>query len=139
MPIGEKNTAIAGGGLHHIAIQARDWDETLRFYRDTLGMEPVLEFGSPERKILLLDMGDGSHMELFQATPESPTSPAENGDPVTHFALTTTDVYAAVERVRGAGFEITMEPKDMNIGILVTIAFCKGPNGESVEFFQVNR
>lgn len=138
MPIGDKNTAIPGGGLHHIAIQARDWDESLRFYRDILGMEPVLEFGSPERKIVLFDMGDGSHIELFQATSESPATPAENNDPVMHFALTTTDTYAATERVRQAGYEITIEPKDADIGISVTLSFCKGPNGEIVEFFQVN-
>ncbi len=138
MPVGDKNKAIAGGGLHHIAVQVRDWDESLRFYCDTLGMEHVMEFGSPERKILLLDMGDGSHMELFQPTPETPGMPAENNDPVIHFALTTTDTRAATERVRQAGYEITSEPRDMNIGIPVTIAFFKGPNGEIIEFFQVN-
>lgn len=141
MPVGTKNTIIQGGGLHHIAVQARDWDESLRFYRDLLGMEVVLEFGSETRKIILLDMGDGSHIELFQPKSDTPApgSPAPN-DPVIHFALTTTDLHAAVERVRQAGCEITVEPKDVMLAgkVSVSIAFFLGPNGEVIEFFQVN-
>ena len=64
--------------------------------------------------------------------------PAPN-NPVHHFALTTTDIHGAVEHVREAGYEITVEPRDVDLGGLhVTIAFFRGPNGESVEFFQTN-
>ena len=103
-------------------------------------MELVAEFGSPERKIILLDMGDGSHMELFAPTADSPTvdSPTAN-DPVTHIALATTDTRSALEHVRQAGYEVTMEPKDVALGDLkATIAFFKGPNGEVIEFFQAH-
>ena len=44
MPIGTKNNIIAGGGTHHIAIQARDWDESIKLYRDVLGMTLAVEF-----------------------------------------------------------------------------------------------
>lgn len=139
MPVGQTNPVIPGCGAHHIAIQARDWDDSLKLYRDVLGMPVVAEFGSPERKIVLLDMGDGSHIELFQpedGTPP-PGSPAPN-DPVLHFALATTDTRAALEHVRAAGYEVTVEPTDADLGAFqVTIAFFNGPNGESIEFFQV--
>ncbi|MBI1924903.1 VOC family protein [Candidatus Poribacteria bacterium] len=140
MPIGTKNGIIKGCGTHHIAVQARDWDASLRLYRDVLGMPIVAEFGSPERKIILLDMGDGSHIELFQPTAKSPQvgSPAAN-DPVTHFALATTDTRAALEHIRQAGYEITLEPRDVDLGAFkVTIAFFKGPSGEVIEFFQTH-
>ncbi len=140
MPVGTKNTVIPGCGAHHIAVQTRDWDASLRLYRDVLGMPVVAEFGSPERKIVLLDMGDGSHMELFQPLPDTPApgSPAPN-DPVMHFALATTDTRAALEHVRAAGYQVTVEPKDVRLGDMdVTIAFFLGPNGESIEFFQVH-
>ena len=32
MPIGEKNAVIAGCGTHHIAVQTRDWDASLKLY-----------------------------------------------------------------------------------------------------------
>jgi len=140
MPVGNKNKAIAGLGTHHIAIQTQNWDESVKFYTDVMGMEQVVQFGSAERRALLLDIGDGSHMELFEATADSPKSADEVvNNTVIHFALTTTDVDAAVERVREAGMEITVEPKTLGIGHLnITIAFFKGPSGEIVEFFRVN-
>jgi glyoxylase I family protein len=140
MPVGTKNSVIRGCGAHHIAVQTRDWEASLKLYRDVLGMAIVAEFGSPERKIVLLDMGDGSHMEIFQpkAGTPAPGSPAPN-DPVMHFALATTDTKAATAHVRQAGYEITVEPKTVDLGKLtVTIAFFNGPNGESIEFFQVH-
>ena len=107
---------------------------------DVLGMRPVAEFGSPDRKIVLLDTGDGSHLELFQPTDSTPGAddPSPN-DPVTHFALATTDTRAATEHVRAAGCEITVEPTDVDLGAMsVTISFFKGPNSEVIEFFQTN-
>jgi len=112
----------------------------MKLYRDVLGMPVVAEFGSPERKIVLLDMGDGSYMELFQpqAGTLAPGAAAAN-DPVTHFALATTDTKAATEHVRQAGYEITVEPQTLELGVLtVTIAFFRGPSGESIEFFQTH-
>ena len=140
MPVGTKNQVIPGCGTHHVAIQSRDWNASLRLYRDVLGMTFVAEFGPEERRIMLLDAGDGSHVELFQPTGEtpSPDGPSPN-DPVTHIALATTDTRTAIEHVRGHGYEVTVEPKDLNLGGLdVTIAFFKGPSGEVVEFFQVH-
>lgn len=140
MPVGTKNTVIAGGGCHHIALQTRDWAASLTLYRDVLGMPIVAEFGSPERKIVLLDMGDGSHMELFQPKAGTPApGAAAPNDPIIHFALATTDTKAATEHVRQAGYEITVEPKTVELGALtVTLAFFNGPNDESIEFFQVH-
>ena len=103
-------------------------------------MQVVAQFGSPERRVYLLNMGDGSHMELFDPTPESPKpgAPAAN-DPVMHFALATTDTPVAIEHVRAAGYAVTVEPRTLTLGSMkVTIAFFDGPNGESIEFFQVH-
>ena len=138
MPIGTKNKVIQGCGLHHIAVQARDWEESLRLYRDVLGMEVATLFGPPEKQTALLDMGDGGHIELFAPKPGADL-PESNvrGMPIVHIALATTDARAAAERVREAGYEITVEPRDVTLSDLeATIAFFRGPNGEIIEFFQ---
>ena len=123
MAVGTKNSVIQGCGAHHIAVQTRDWDASLTFYKDVLGMEVIAEFGSPERKIVLLDMGDGSHMELFQPTASSPAAgDAIPNDPVTHFALATTDIHTAIEHVRQAGAEVTLEPRDVSLGALMQLS-----------------
>jgi glyoxylase I family protein len=138
MPTGTTNRQIPGCGTHHIALQTRDWDASLRLYRDVLGMQIVAEFGTPERRILLLDIGDGSHMELFAPQPGAADQPAA-ADLFPHIALATTDTRQAIELVRRAGYTIKTEPKDMQLGPLsVTLAFFIGPNGETIEFFQTN-
>ena len=136
MPTGTKNSVIQGAGSHHIAIRAKDWSESLKLYRDVLGMEIIAEFGTPERKVVLLDIGDGSHIELFQATGNLPEAGTH---PYMHFAFATNDTKASIEHVRSAGYEVTVEPKSISLGSLeVTIAFFKGPSGEELEFFQVH-
>lgn len=156
MPKGTKNTIIQGCGTHHLAVQARDWDASLRFYRDVLGMTEAASFtGGTGQRIMLLDIGDGSHIELFEPLhepsleprleqPSEPgsTAPTAGDDPTSallHFAFATADARAATEHVRDAGYEITVEPKEVNLGGLeVTVAFFKGPSGELLEFFQVH-
>ena len=132
------NTVIQGCGTHHIALQTRNWDASLKLYCDVLGMTEAASFsGGDGQKIVLLDTGDGSHIELFG--PSAGTARTGEGvDPILHFALTTTDAKAATEHVRRAGYKITVEPKELNLGGLeVTIAFFEGPSGEVVEFFEV--
>lgn len=138
MPIGHRNSAIPGGGIHHIAVQALDWAESLKFYQEVLGMAFIGQLETLERKIVLLDAGDGAHIELFEPTADTVTRETTHF-PVLHFALTTTDIEAAVARVRAAGYEITVEPKTLTFAHMnITIAFCVGPSREVVEFFQVN-
>ena len=141
MPVGTKNSVIAGCGAHHIAVQARDWEASMKLYRDVLGMKIASEWRSGGGgRIALLDMGDGSHMELLEPNDNSPTpgSPTPN-EPLNHIALTTTDTKTAIEHVRKAGYDVTVEPKTLVLGtITATIAFFNGPNGESIEFFQTH-
>jgi len=57
----------------------------------------------------------------------------EDTGPLTGWTFTVKDA------MRQAGYPITVEPKDMQLGpIAATIAFFTGPNGETIEFFQTN-
>lgn len=139
MPIGTKNQVMAGLGSHHIAIQTTDYEASLAFYTEVMGMTEVVGFETGGRRALILDIGDGSHMELFEPIPGTQPSNDATGDIVFHFALQTTDIESALERVRAAGMEITVELTTVQMGPLnITLAFFKGPSGEVVEFIQVN-
>jgi catechol 2,3-dioxygenase-like lactoylglutathione lyase family enzyme len=136
-----KNRVIQGVGVHHIAVQARDWEISRHFYESILGMPFVTEFETATEKFAFFEIGNGSTIELFHplADTPKPNSPAAN-DPVTHFALTTSNLHEVIARVREAGYTITEEPFDIIIGTWdATIAFFTGPNGESIELFQLNR
>ena len=58
------NPKLGGGGLHHVAVEARDFEASLRFYCDGLGFAERLRF--PEEtpggvlQIAMLDAGDGT-------------------------------------------------------------------------------
>ena len=55
-----------------------------------------------------------------------------------HIAFRTDDVDGAAGAVRRAGYPVFLEPSDKNLGgdYPIRIAFCTGPAGEDIEFFQ---
>lgn len=138
------NPILGGGGFHHVCVKTRDWDRTMAFYRDTLGCVEKVAWRTAPQRAVLLDTGGSQYLEVFEDLAYSgPTNGA-----IYHFALRTTRLDEVVTRVRTAGYKITMEPKDVAIPNLATgphalagpvpvrVAFCEGPNGESIEFFQ---
>ena len=124
-------------GIHHIAIQTRDWDASLKLYQEVLGL-PLTYWVPTDLKIALFDLGNNSFIELFepQANTPAPGSSAAN-DPLPHLAIRVDDVQKAVDHVRAAGYEVTMETKRLTgDNFDATIAFFTGPSGESIEFLH---
>jgi glyoxylase I family protein len=135
----QKNSIIQGAGIHHVAIQTRDWEQSRHFYETLLGMTFLTEVKLPDERFALFDVGNGSYVELFAPNVNTPTpGSAAANDPVTHFALTTSNLHEVLARVRAANYRITIEPFDLKIGAWdTTVAFFEGPNGESIELFQI--
>lgn len=134
-----RNRTIGGGGFHHIAMRVSDFDASVRFYTQVLGMTERICWGEDSKRAIMLDTGDGNYIELFAGGSQEPKPEGM----VLHFALRTDNCDAALERARAAGMQVTMEPKDVEIPSTpptpVRIAFCKGPDGEVIEFFQNDR
>ena len=125
-----------------MAIRASDFESTLRFYTEGLGFRVAVRWGQGDGRAALLDTGDGNYMEVFAGGKRAPGEPAPEGA-ILHYALRTTDCDAAIERARAAGATVTVEPKTLDLDsqpkISIRIAFCKGPDGELIEFFQNDR
>jgi len=133
------NKTVKGLGFDHISISTQKMEETLHFYCDILGMTIATETMIGERRLFQLDIGDGMRVEVSDPTPEAKEAVA-TPVPIHHMGLVTDDLTGAVERVRGAGYPITVEPRHTAPGpIQATIAFVKGPNGESIEFMQYDK
>lgn len=127
-------------GFHHVAIRARDFDRSLRFYVDGLGFRQKIAWGQAPRRAVMLDAGDGNYLEIFER-PDQPAPPDGEEPVLLHMAFRTPDTDASIARAREAGAVVTVEPKDVTIGSTpqptpVRLAFCKGPDGEVIEFFQ---
>lgn len=130
---------ILGGGFHHVALAAADFDRSVKFYCDVLGFTSAVTWGEKPHRAAMLDTGDGNYFELFER--ESSNLPPESV--LLHVCIRCNDVKGIIERVRAAGMNVTMEPKALEINstngrgkIPITIAFFKGPDGEIVELFD---
>jgi len=134
------NRTLNGAGVHHIAVRARDFDQSFAFYTDGLGFTPAHRWGEGETRAALLDIGDGNYLELFAARPDQVPPPGADVPPswpILHLALRSTDVDRDMETVRALGAPITVEPTTVEInGKTLRIAFFLGPDGETLEFFQ---
>lgn len=124
-------------GTHHVALKCGSQEEyakTVAFYTDTLGLEVIRSWGEGDDAGTMLHTGN-SILELFAAGRVSDSTGS-----IHHYALATDDVDACVDAVRKAGYVITMEPTDIVIpskpGMPARIAFCIGPVGEEIEFFD---
>ena len=133
------NPILGNGGFHHVCMKTRDWETTMRFYKDTLGCTEKVAWREAPQRAVMLDAGDGNYIEVFE---DMAYTGAPNGA-VNHYALRTTRLDAVAARVRAAGFKITVEPRDVTIQttnglgpVPVRLFFCDGPNGESIEFLQ---
>ncbi|MCX6380739.1 MAG: VOC family protein [Armatimonadetes bacterium] len=145
MPNNGTNAVIGGGGFHHIAIRAFDFEKTLAFYA-ALGCEKKHGWGSDERanggkdsRAAMLDVGDGNYIEVFAGREGDPNQEIPEGG-LLHFALRSTATDEALERARAAGATVTMEAKHVMPPNSETphefwIAFVRGFNGEIIEFF----
>lgn len=123
-------------GIHHIALKCcgeKEFEKTLQFYGEILGLPTVRTWGEGENRAAMLDTGAGI-LEIFANAPSRLGMGA-----LRHLAFAVTDPDACIEAVRAAGYEVTVEPKDIcipsNPPYPARVAFCIGPVGEEVEFF----
>ncbi|HGE70386.1 TPA: VOC family protein [Candidatus Poribacteria bacterium] len=127
------NKKLFGGGFHHVFLKVSDIEKSIKFYTEVLGFIEKTSWGTGAGKMVLLDTGDGNYFELGQGD-------ANEGGRYQHVALRTDNCDKAIETVRQAGAEITMEPRDIDLPtdppIKIRIAFFKGPDGEVIELFQ---
>jgi glyoxylase I family protein len=134
MPAGKEKGGV--NGFHHVAIRVKDFDATVRFYKDGLGLKERHAWGEGDGRAVMLDAGNDNCVEVFAGGKGG----SVEGN-IVHFALRTGDCDAALKRAQAAGATVTVEPKTVTIPAktgpaAVRIAFVRGPGGEVVEFFQ---
>jgi glyoxylase I family protein len=132
-----KNKKIGGGGFHHLAMRVKDFDASVKFYTEALGFTEKIAWGEGDSRAVMLDTGDGNYLEIFSGGADGPKPEGA----YLHVAFRTDNCDDAIEQARKAGAEVTVEPQDVDIAsrpqpTRVRIAFCKGPDGELIEFFQ---
>jgi glyoxylase I family protein len=123
-------------GFHHTALRVVDFDRALQFYQ-SLGLSVTRSWGDAPKRAMMLNVGDGNYLEVFEGG--DPAAPSEAR--MIHFALRTPDCDAAHQAALDAGATEKMAPKDVTIpshqgDLPVRISFVIAPEGEIIEFFQ---
>lgn len=115
----------------HTMVRVTDLEQSLRFYRDALGLEVTRQREYPQGKFTL----------VFLAPPGQPEAEIElthNWEPETytggrnfgHLAYAVDDIYAACERLQQHGVQILRPPRDGRM------AFVRSPDQISIELLQ---
>ncbi|MGN1345358.1 MAG: VOC family protein [Eubacteriales bacterium] len=132
------NEIIKGMGFHHVALRAVDFEASLKFYTEGLGMKLYSMWGEGDGRIAMLDLGDGGILELFAGG----TDEARSNPQYIHFALKVDDVDAAFETALQAGAKPKSVPKvvpldSAPVKLTLNCGFVYGPSGEELEFFRI--
>ena len=120
-------------GTHHISMKcgtAEEFAKAKDFYLGILGLSVKREW--PEG--IMIDTGN-CMLEIF-----SNGEGIRSKGAIRHIAFGTDDVDGMAEKVKRAGYEAFTGPKDIVIRseppCPARMAFCYGPLGEEIEFFQ---
>lgn len=121
-------------------LRVGNLQRSIDFYTQVLGMELLRTSENPQYQYSLAFLGFGggnpAQAEL-ELTYNWGTDHYDLGTAYGHIALGVPDAYAACEKIRAAGGQITREPGPVKGGSTV-IAFVTDPDGYKIELIQTN-
>ena len=121
----------------HTMVRVGNLQRSIDFYTQVLGMKLLRTYENPDFKYTLAFVGYGSnpeHAEL-ELTYNWGVESYEQGTAFGHIALGVPDVYAACEKIKAAGGNVTREVGPVKGGSTV-IAFVTDPDGYKIELIQ---
>ena len=123
--------------LLHTMLRVGDMQRSIDFYTRILGMKVLRRSENPEYKYSLTFLGYDSNpaQAEIELTYNWGTDSYELGTAYGHIALGMPDVYAACEKIKAAGGNVSREPGPVKGGTTV-IAFVTDPDGYKIELIQ---
>ncbi len=129
--------------INHVAIVVPDFDDSMAFWRDALGLDlsHTEAVPSQEVEVAFFPTGD-SEIELIRPTNDTSGVAkylAKRGAGMHHIALEVTNIYAMLERLKEHGVRlINPEPVPAAGGKLAAFIHPESANGVLVELYQVD-
>ena len=126
-------------GVNHLAMATGDMDQTIRFWRDLLGMRLVAGLGKPGYRHYFFQLSATDLVAFFEWPGVKPVPPKDHGEPVrgpfifdhVSFGVATeADLWALKDRLEAAGFEVS---DVIDHGFIHSI-YSFDPNGIPIEF-----
>jgi methylmalonyl-CoA/ethylmalonyl-CoA epimerase len=128
-------------GLDHVAIVVRDLEESIRLWRDALGLELAHVEEVPEQQVRTAIFGRGmGRVELISPTTKDSGVAKfleKRGEGLHHVCIEVEDIEAAMASLRAAGAPlIDAQPKPGAGGARVAFVHPKGMRGVLTELRQ---
>ena len=123
--------------LLHTMLRVGDLQRSIDFYTQVMGMTLLRTSENPSQKYSLAFLGYGrnpEHAEL-ELTYNWGVTSYDLGTAYGHIAIGVPDAYAACEKIKVHGGNVTREPGPVKGGTTV-IAFITDPDGYKVELIQ---
>ena len=100
-PSRAQTTQVSGLRLNHVGIYVKDFDESMRFYTQTMGFREAFTIKNPEGKPVLayLQITQDTFLELAPATAERPVG-------LSHIGLWPENLNAIVAALRQRGVQV---------------------------------
>ena len=120
-----------------VALTTRDYERSVKFYCDGLGLEPAQFWNNGGGQAVILNMGRAT-LEIFDETQAQTIDQIEAGGRISgqiRFALQVPDLEAAVERLLAHGATLVHPPiltpwGDYNVRL-------QDPDGMQITLFQI--
>ena len=120
-----------------VALTTNDYERSVKFYCDGLGLEPAAIWNNGQGQALVLNMGNAT-LEVFDETQAETIDQIETGQRISgqiRFALQVPDLKAAMERLLAHGATLVHPPiitpwGDHNVRL-------QDPDGMQITLFQV--
>ena len=121
--------------LLHIMIRVKDYEESMKFYGELLGLKEVKTMDLDDSRLhYLADSYGNVQIELTENF-DTPLDGYKNGDAFGHFAFETESFDEFTQKLHKMGYEYLYEPFVLE-GAGLKIAFIKDPDGNEVEIIE---
>ncbi len=124
----------------HTMLRVGDLQRSVDFYTKVMGMQLLRNTDRPEQKYSLAFVGYGPESEhaVLELTYNYGVDKYDMGGAFGHVAIAVEDAYAACEKIKAAGGNVTREAGPVKGGTTV-IAFVTDPDGYKIELIQARR
>ncbi|MEZ9783257.1 lactoylglutathione lyase [Vibrio breoganii] len=122
----------------HTMLRVADLDKSIEFYTKVLGMKELERHENNEYRYTLVFVGfdDKSSSTTIELTYNWDTDAYDHGNAFGHIALGADDIYAACDKIKALGGNVSREPGPVKGGE-THIAFVKDPDGYAIELIQL--
>lgn len=91
-------------------MRVKDFEKSRKFYSEGLGFIERFSWGKDPKRTILMDTGDGNYFEISKGDHNH----SDIEGVFRHLALRVDDCKAALELVRNAGAEVTVEARTLH-------------------------